>query len=475
MHLHLPSGTVVTGTSAAMANAAFLSLATQASISLVNNKGNLGKTFKELGRSSTVKNLATAVITAGVADKIGATSALNNVSNTEWVNNLSVNLANAGSSAVIGTAINGGSLQDSLESAILSALVQTAHGAAASKIKDLDNHYIAHKVAHAVAGCAAAAANKGKCQDGAIGAAVGEIVGEKLLGGRDLSKLPAAERAAEEAKIIAYSRLVAGTAAGLTGGDVNVAADAAKTAVQNNLLAFNPKSDPKAKRRFADKVESELGGKFELKGTGKFNSLGYEIMALVPVGNATTASLNAKQLSFYNMLNNVIQDKTGTANITLVYNDGRTAGGSWITGNFDVGDMEKLDKNLIILSGNALISHEFNEQMNKGKLNMLPGVGSNNSIYKKAHEAAITEEIKMLNNTISVVDNAVIDNIQYGKIYYDYNKKQLIGLNMGVFKETSAGVQHMFEPKQAVIKPDQNGKYIFRNPNNMNEIQEFIP
>ncbi|WP_281785582.1 hypothetical protein [Uruburuella suis] len=81
----------------------------------------------------------------------------------------------------------------------------------------------------------------------------------------------------------------------------------------------------------------------------------------------------------------------------------------------------------------------------------------------------------MLNNTISVVDNAVIDNIQYGKIYYDYNKKQLIGLNMGVFKETSAGVQHMFEPKQAVIKPDQNGKYIFRNPNNMNEIQEFIP
>ena len=178
----------------------------------------------------------------------------------------------------------------------MSALVQTAHGAAASKIKDLDNHYIAHKVAHAVAGCAAAAANKGKCQDGAIGAAVGEIVGEKLLGGRDLSKLPAAERAAEEAKIIAYSRLVAGTAAGLTGGDVNVAADAAKTAVQNNLLAFNPKSDPKAKRRFADKVESELGGKFELKGTGKFNSLGYEIMALVPVGNATTARLNAKQL-----------------------------------------------------------------------------------------------------------------------------------------------------------------------------------
>ncbi|KER38440.1 hypothetical protein F528_2628, partial [Neisseria meningitidis 992008] len=38
---------------------------------------------------------------------------------------------------------------------------------AASKIKQLDQHYIAHKIAHAIAGCAAAAANKGKCQDGA--------------------------------------------------------------------------------------------------------------------------------------------------------------------------------------------------------------------------------------------------------------------------------------------------------------------
>ena len=130
----------------------------------------------------------------------------------------------------------------------MSALVQTAHGAAASKIKDLDNHYIAHKVAHAVAGCAAAAANKGKCQDGAIGAAVGEIVGEKLLGGRDLSKLPAAERAAEEAKIIAYSRLVAGTAAGLTGGDVNVAADAAKVAVENNALRWTSTTSAEVKQ-----------------------------------------------------------------------------------------------------------------------------------------------------------------------------------------------------------------------------------
>ncbi|MDO5638606.1 MAG: DUF637 domain-containing protein [Neisseria sp.] len=227
------TGAAVTGASATMANAAFLSLASQASVSLINNKGNLGKTFKELGSSRTVKNLATAVVSAGVADKIGASSALQK-SSSPTLNNFTVNLATAGSSAVINTAINGGSLGDNLENAILNALVQTAHGKVASKIKNLDSQYIAHKVAHAVAGCAAAAANKGKCQDGAIGAAVGEIVGERLLNGRKVKDL----NPKEYAQIVAYSRLVAGTAAGLTGGDVNVAADAAKVAVENNALKW---------------------------------------------------------------------------------------------------------------------------------------------------------------------------------------------------------------------------------------------
>ncbi|MCV6688457.1 DUF637 domain-containing protein, partial [Neisseria meningitidis] len=148
------------GAAAAATDAAFASLASQASVSFINNKGNIGNTLKELGRSSTVKNLVVAAATAGVSNKIGA-SPLNNVSETPWVNNLNVNLANAGSAALINTAVNGGSLKDNLEANILAALVNTAHGEAASKIKQLDQHYIVHKIAHAIAGCAAAAANKG--------------------------------------------------------------------------------------------------------------------------------------------------------------------------------------------------------------------------------------------------------------------------------------------------------------------------
>ncbi|WP_259676717.1 S-layer family protein, partial [Neisseria meningitidis] len=223
------------GAAAAATDAAFASLASQASVSFINNKGAVGEALKELGRSSTVKNLVVAAATAGVADKIGA-SALNNVSDKQWINNLTVNLANAGSAALINTAVNGGSLKDNLEANILAALVNTAHGEAASKIKQLDQHYIVHKIAHAIAGCAAAAANKGKCQDGAIGAVVGEIVGEALVKNTDFSGMTASEIEKAKANITAYAKLVAGATVGVTGGNVDVAANASETAVKNNAL-----------------------------------------------------------------------------------------------------------------------------------------------------------------------------------------------------------------------------------------------
>ncbi len=121
---------------------------------------------------------------------------------------------------------------------ILSALVQTAHGAAASKIKDLDNHDIAQESCRCRGRLCRSGGEQGQMPRWCDWCGECEIVGEKLLGGRDLSK-PACcrARAAEEAKIIAYSRLVlAGTAAGSTGGDANMAADAAKVAVENNTL-----------------------------------------------------------------------------------------------------------------------------------------------------------------------------------------------------------------------------------------------
>lgn len=59
------SVSAVGATSAAMANAAFSTLVSQATISTINNGGNLGAVLKELGSSASVKQLATSVATAG--------------------------------------------------------------------------------------------------------------------------------------------------------------------------------------------------------------------------------------------------------------------------------------------------------------------------------------------------------------------------------------------------------------------------
>ncbi|ENC6657470.1 DUF637 domain-containing protein [Aeromonas hydrophila] len=51
--------------SALMANAVFSTLVSQATISTINNGGNLGAVLKELGSSASIKQLATSVATAG--------------------------------------------------------------------------------------------------------------------------------------------------------------------------------------------------------------------------------------------------------------------------------------------------------------------------------------------------------------------------------------------------------------------------
>ncbi|RNK09099.1 hemagglutinin, partial [Neisseria meningitidis] len=233
------AGTSAAAITTAAGKAALASLASQAAVSLINNKGDINHTLKELGKSSTVRQAATAAVTAGVLQGISglntqAAEAVSKHFHSPAAGKLTANLINSTAAASVHTAINGGSLKDNLGDAALGAIVSTVHGEVASKIKfNLSEDYIAHKIAHAVAGCASAVANKGKCRDGAIGAAVGEILGETLLDGRDPGSLNVKDRA----KIIAKAKLAAGTVAALSKGDVNAAANAAAVAVESNALS----------------------------------------------------------------------------------------------------------------------------------------------------------------------------------------------------------------------------------------------
>ena len=218
-----------------MANAAFSSLAAQASITLVNNKGDIGKTLKDMGTSSTVKATLAAMLTAGVIDKLGATSGMSELTKSgQFADKLTYNLINATGRALTTTAINGGDLQGALKSAIVGGLVDTAQGQAASLIGQSNADYLSHKLAHALVGCVAGAAAGGACKDGAIGGAVGEIVAEMFKGQVPAWSAPQAEWDAFDAKIKASGKLVAGAVAAYAGGNAQTAITTAEVAIDNN-------------------------------------------------------------------------------------------------------------------------------------------------------------------------------------------------------------------------------------------------
>ena len=87
--------TTVTSTAGAMANAAFTSLAAQASITLINNKGDIGKTLRDLGRSSTAKAALAAALSASFVQQVAQS---------------------AGVKAVAGVLLLGGELGDTVNS-----------------------------------------------------------------------------------------------------------------------------------------------------------------------------------------------------------------------------------------------------------------------------------------------------------------------------------------------------------------------
>lgn len=234
-------------TSSAMANAAFMSLSSQAAITLVNNKGNIGKTLSDLARSDTVKATVAAALTAGVLDKVGALEGMKSLKDSSaFTDKLTHNLVNAGGRALTNTAINGGNLEEALKQALVGGLVDTAHGEVASQIKVLEGDYLAHKLAHALVGCVAGEAAGGACRDGAIGAAVGEVV---------VQMMPPADRnlgytEAERTKALNYSKLVAGAVAAYAGGNAQTAITTAETAVKNNGLLELVKPRPVQNRVF---------------------------------------------------------------------------------------------------------------------------------------------------------------------------------------------------------------------------------
>nr|WP_151963524.1 DUF637 domain-containing protein [Acinetobacter oleivorans] len=246
--------TTITGVSTlgAMANAAITSLATQASIGLINNGGDIGKTLKDLGSKDSIKSLATSVVTAGVLSQLSNTELMSDLSKMtkqgefmkEIVGRTTQGIVNAGASSLVSTAINGGSLSENLGNAILANTAMALQASLSGQIKtlessELDMDYVLHKVAHAAAGCVAASISKSECEAGAIGAAVGEIVAEQMDKSIDSKSFNSdADIQKYQQKVRDVSKLVASSVATLTGYDPATAASSAEVAILNNRQLY---------------------------------------------------------------------------------------------------------------------------------------------------------------------------------------------------------------------------------------------
>ena len=168
---------------AAIANAGFTALVTQASLSLINNEGDLGAVFDDISSSDALRSMLTSMATAGTLSAIGGSLA----SATGLTDgSLAANVANIASegviSASIDTAINGGSFGDNLTTATLSAAASTINAEFSKKIGQAANNgninTALQYAAHAVLGCGTAELAGGNCAAGAVGQVTGEAAAQ---------------------------------------------------------------------------------------------------------------------------------------------------------------------------------------------------------------------------------------------------------------------------------------------------------
>jgi len=237
-----------------MINTALTSLATQSSISLINNGGDISQTLKELGSKESVKNLAVAVVTAGLTATVGANLNIE-LKDMPKIEEFANNFVKGVGSNIISSTLNGGSLSENLDSIILSGFTNALHIELSKGIGEnfspllKDNpdiiDKILHKIIHVAAGCVVGSLQR-QCEAGAIGAGVGEILAETMINNNLES-----QTLIDETNIKNYGKILSGIISAYAGYDVNTAANSAEIVIENNALASAKSKLESAKRSCA--------------------------------------------------------------------------------------------------------------------------------------------------------------------------------------------------------------------------------
>lgn len=249
----------------AMASAAFTSLVSQASISLINNQGDLSKTFKDLGSKENLRSFATSIASAGVLHGVSEQLGLP-VQAKGFTQHLQVNLARSAVSSGMSMALLHEDPKEALNQALRGIVAGTLGGVMANAIGKAYHPEegsapkidpVMHKFLHALSGAGMGAIlskdpAKGAVA-GAMGAALAETIADFLSSNvedmaKDLRSKAKAEgrsltvaEAGRELETALHrnadmARLSTATMALLTGQDVHTAISTSHNALDNNFI-----------------------------------------------------------------------------------------------------------------------------------------------------------------------------------------------------------------------------------------------
>ncbi|XKV51163.1 DUF637 domain-containing protein [Pseudomonas sp. nanlin1] len=212
------------------------SAASTATVSVINNKGNLGAALKDITSSENLKSYALSGITAGIGAKLGY-----NPLNLKFdVNSAQVLAIKMSVDALVSTAAKGGSLSDNVVDAVVGTAISVGGALGANQIGDatIGSPTWTKVALHATFGGLLAEAMGGDFRTGALAAGANEVMVSVLADSvlPEGSKIDPMGYEGATKRLLAYSQLVGVLAASLTGGDVNVGAGVAANATQYNYL-----------------------------------------------------------------------------------------------------------------------------------------------------------------------------------------------------------------------------------------------
>lgn len=255
------SGLTTSGVMSAAMAAGMTSLASQAAVALINNKGVLGKTLEQLGSEKSVQNLLLTMVTAGALDQLNSTMGWNQLNaKSTFIDQFQKNLGNNLATDMMNSALAGKPFDEkTFANSLQSALTNTGMAQGAFAIGDAkalgDMNAFTAKLAHAALGCAGGRATSGNCAAGAVGALAGELAAQYIN--------PNADPALAE-KTIAFAKTIAAVTGVLVGGGgdnaaaVNAAANAGANAAENNWLGDHQKAAMTKELRTAKTLAEQL-------------------------------------------------------------------------------------------------------------------------------------------------------------------------------------------------------------------------